>query len=398
MAAMGALSVRISPHDSFGWLLLNLVWLDICFIIAVTVHEFSHAFAGRLVGFRIFRVIVGSGRTWWRGALLGFDVEAKAFPFSGLTFGAPRQLERTPWKHLFFIAAAPLANVALVGLAALFIKDPISAPYTSDAFNGWFVLGLANFITVFLSLWPRTYQKEIGTKRSDGLFLLQLLSSKKRSEILEETHVGWFCMEAGACIEQGRFAEGRGWLDRGLAEFPKNIRLRESYVATLIAIGEYQAARSTAVELLAEIPPQHVRRLMVLNNIAYLDALLEDPALFDEADRYSTEALAAIPWHPALKNTRGVVLLALNRLDEALPLLRASANAPNQPPGSRAECLCTLAMAEARQDELAAAERYFTTARQINPQCPLLPRTETVLADMKSRKREARGAAEVSPG
>ena len=166
----------------------------------------------------------------------------------------------------------------------------------------------------------------------------------------------------------------------------------------MITAGEYPAARSAAVSLLAEIPAQDARRLTLLNNIAYIDALLDDPALLDEADRYSTEALASLPWHPSLKNTRGLVLLALNRLDEALPLLRESVNAPDQSPESRAERLCTLAMAEARQGEPASAERNLTAARQIDPQCLLLPRAEMVLENMKYQKHESIPTAEALPG
>ena len=208
MAAMGALLVQLRPHDHFGWLLLNLVWLDACFIIAVTAHEFSHAFAGHLVGFRIFRIVIGTGRTWWRGSLFGFDVEAKVFPFSGVAFGTPREWEQTPWRYAFFILAGPLANACLLGLVIL-VKGPVWNTYAPGTFNGWLVFALANFATVLISLWPQTYKTAFGLLRSDGLLLLLLFSGKQRRQLLEDTHAAWFRLEAAVCTEQRRHAEAR---------------------------------------------------------------------------------------------------------------------------------------------------------------------------------------------
>jgi predicted Zn-dependent protease len=127
-------------------------------------------------------------------------------------------------------------------------------------------------------------------------------------------------------------------------------------------------------------------RINIQNGIAYTDALLGTPELLEEADRYSAEALAAYPWDAGIQNTRGVALLALGRVDDALPLLRASATQPRPNLHDTAQCQCTLAMAEARDGQITAAERALESARLAEPDCFLIPRAEAALQAARDRK------------
>jgi hypothetical protein len=377
MAAAGAIFVALDHKNPFAWLLVNLAWLDVCFSIGVALHEFAHGFAARAVGFRVFRIIIGAGRTWWHGNLLGFDVEAKVFPLSGVAIATPRDLRGVYWKQFLFIFAGPLANGLLFGLAWL-VKGPPWEAYASGEFNGWFAFALANFTTFVASLWPCTVQTALGPLPSDGRHLIRFLF-RKNLPTPAQLHANGFLMEAALCREKRRPAEARAWLEKGIALYPQNLRLRDSYAVSLIGAEEFQAARVVMIALLADLPAKDPARLTLLNNIAYTDAMLDDPDLLDEADRYSAEALASLPWHPSLKNTRATVLLALNRLDEAMPLLKEGVSRPGQSPESLAECLCTLAIAEARLGAREAAERNLEEARRANPKCFLLPRAEAAL-------------------
>ncbi len=389
LTGAGLFVVGFFPGNSLGWALLNLAWLDACFMLAIAPHEFAHAFTARVLGYRVFRVFLGSGRVWWRGRIFGFAVEARRFPFDGAVVAAPREPRGLRWKQFLFILAGPLANTALLALALAALGSQPWWIGLSHGFAGWQIFAAANLLIVLTSLWPHEVQTALGPLPSDGRLLLQTLFGWKENSS-QQQHAAWFLLESADCLERRHPEESRAWVERGLAEYPDNPLLRQQLASLSIEAGELEAARNILLPLLAEHPAPDATRLTLLNNIAYIDALLGQADLLEEADRYSSEALAAIPWSPALQNTRGVVLLALDRLDEALPLLRTSAESEREHADHTAQCQSVLAIAEARQGELAAAERALEAARLAAPQCFLIPRAEAAL-------QAAREQAGVSP-
>ena len=117
-------------------------------------------------------------------------------------------------------------------------------------------------------------------------------------------------------------------------------------------------------------------------------ALARRSELLEESRRgYSAEVLAAHPWDAGIQNTRGIALLALGRVDEALPLLRISATQPRPNLHDTAQCQCILAMAEARDRQITAAERALEAARLADPDCFLLPRAEAATKGPPARWR-----------
>ncbi len=100
-----------------------------------------------------------------------------------------------------------------------------------------------------------------------------------------------------------------------------------------------------------------------MNNIAYVDVLLGGSELLAEADRYSQEALANLSWDPAVKGTRGAVLLELERVEEAIPLLRESMEQAVHVSG-KAQNACWISMAETRRGRPAESRKYLDEARR----------------------------------
>jgi hypothetical protein len=117
-----------------------------------------------------------------------------------------------------------------------------------------------------------------------------------------------------------------------------------------------------------------------LNNIAYTDALLGGDDLLKEADAFSLEAMTAISWMPAVRGTRGTVLVAMGRFEEALPLLHDSMSQA-EIPNHKAQNACMIAEAECRRGSLDAARTYLEEARKLEPKCSLLSRTETAISE-----------------
>ena len=106
---------------------------------------------------------------------------------------------------------------------------------------------------------------------------------------------------------------------------------------------DYIRARQVFLQLLPE--QSKPRITLYLENIAYADALIGDPALLPEADAYSKEAYNAISWVPSIVGTRGTVLVALGQFEEGIRFLKESFEKATSP-RSKAENACHLAMAQ----------------------------------------------------
>lgn len=377
VAASGATLVWAVPEFPLSWFLVNLAWLDVCLIATIAPHELAHAFAGHGVGFRVFRVFIGSGRTWWRGRLFGFQTELKVFPFDGAVVALPRETARFRRRRFLFILAGPLANAALLALAVAAVPPGVS---WTDSFSvrwaGWPVFALANAVVLLLNLWPRTIQTALGPVRSDGRNLWNVLFYRPKDTTA--AHALWFQLEACECREHAARPAALAWLARGLALYPENNALLRTKTLLHIELGELAAARAILLPLLADTAAPPLRAVL-LNDLAYVDALLGGEALLAEADHASAEALAAFPWSPAIQNTRGTFLLAAGRLAEALPILRTSRVRPEEDPSASAQTACLLALAEAQSGHTDAARRLRAEAHRHDPLCFLLPRVDAAL-------------------
>ena len=121
---------------------------------------------------------------------------------------------------------------------------------------------------------------------------------------------------------------------------------------------------------------------MMLNNIAYADALIGGTERLEEADRFSMEAMKNLSWMPSIKGTRGTVLLELGKHDEALPLLR-QAMQTHDVLNNKAQNACWLALAEIRRGDLHAGQKYLDEARKLDSSCFLIGRTQKILDELK---------------
>lgn len=148
--------------------------------------------------------------------------------------------------------------------------------------------------------------------------------------------------------------------------------------------GVFITARDVFLKVLArrvetESITDRIHRAVAANNLAYTDALTRKSELLPEADRYSAEARQILSWVPAIKGTRGTVLLELGRIAEAIPFL-LEAMQKHDVPVNKAQSACWLAIAEASQGNLTAAQNYLKQARKFDPSCFLLERVEQTLA------------------
>jgi Flp pilus assembly protein TadD len=233
----------------------------------------------------------------------------------------------------------------------------------------------ANLLVLLVNLWPHTHHLATGPVQSDGKLLLTIpFWSEAR---VQESHLGWFLMRSARGSHTSTSETANPWFDKAAALYPDNPHVRNGLATRLLGEGKAAEARACFVELLKDETAKPLVRAVYMNNIAYADLLLDDPALLAEADRYSQEAMTWMANSAPVKGTRGAVLIQLGRLDEALPLLLAGY--AQQAAWSRAESACWLAILNARKQNRSDAENYLAQARSLNPKCVLLARAEREL-------------------
>jgi tetratricopeptide (TPR) repeat protein len=234
----------------------------------------------------------------------------------------------------------------------------------------------ANLAILVGNLWPHNVATAFGALPSDGKQLLLTFFLSHEQRVLH--HAMNFAMEIHICHGRGDYEGARSWLEKGLALYPDNETLLNWDGIIGLELMEYKKARECFMKLLHRDSKEPLMRPLMLNNIAYTNALLGGDELLKEADEYSQAAMTAISWMPEVRGTRGAVLAAMGRIEEALPMLHDSmlqAVTLND----KAINACMISMAEARRGNLDVARNYLVEARKLEPKCSLLSRAETVL-------------------
>jgi len=367
------------PHHFLTMAMVNFLWFQVCLLLAVVPHEFGHALAARQVKHRVFRVTLGTGRPFWRGRVLGFDTEMQFPVVGGRVMTLPTEVPYFRWRRLFIILAGPLANAVML-VYAMMMLYPQSLSWSAIAshdFEGWQMFAWANTLTVILNLLPHTVNSSLGPLPSDGKQLLSLLFRPAGQDTA--AHAAWFCLEAAQCRGQGRPDEALRWLERGRAVYPQHCPLRIAHARSLLDADCLAEGREELLAVIQECALLPSERARLRATIALTDVLLDDDSLLDEADAYSSEALAVFSWDPRVQTARGAVLIARKRFQNALPILRAAAQATRHQGLPHAEAVCFLAIAEAGVGNRAAVEKLRDRARSVEPNCHLLWRVEAAL-------------------
>ena len=127
-----------------------------------------------------------------------------------------------------------------------------------------------------------------------------------------------------------------------------------------------------------------VSRGIHLNNLAWCDLMLDDPALVEEALSSSAAAIDLLPEHPAIRGTRAFALILGGRPGEGIDLGHA-AYAKTKEAGPKALQACVLAIGYARDWRFGQAARWIDLARRADPSCSLLGRASGELEALRPR-------------
>ena len=110
LATIGLVLVALGGGNPLGWLLLNLVLYFLLMIVATLPHELGHAFAGKMVGFRVFYISIGYGRTIFERPFCGFNFQLKSIPFGGFAFSIPKNSKSYRLKKCLVVLAGPMSK------------------------------------------------------------------------------------------------------------------------------------------------------------------------------------------------------------------------------------------------------------------------------------------------
>ena len=353
--------------------------------LAMAWHELGHVSFGRLVGLRILRIQLGIGPRVGGFEWRGVKVRLHALPVLGLTLTAP-PIGREFSRAAFWLAIAGGPLFSALAASAVYVMrggavEAFFPAHLGARADPWAVLGLVNAALCVGNLLPLKMNAATGRQPLDGRLLLSLpfasehvcrelqrqLGSPKRSMRSGKTDV----------------ARGRQACAAGLQAHPSNTSLRAMDASLALLDGRYSEAREAflALEATADsnkaIDPS--ARAVLWNNIAWADVRLADPGLLEEADGFSRRALEALPKNPSAMGTRGTVLAALGRDEEARRRL-VSALALHTSPRSQALNWAVLAMVDARAGHVQDAQKHYDAARSSWPACDMLKQAEQTLA------------------
>jgi tetratricopeptide (TPR) repeat protein len=382
LVAVGGLAFALfapAPFNRAGQFLLQLVLVFLLTILLILPHELAHALAGRLLGLRVFAILIGFGKTLYTRRIGGIYWEARALPVGGFTVmgSPPVQFARL---RIFLATLAGPAIHALV-LPPLFVGQILLAlllPYAAPLRSLIGLLVWANVISLAGALFPAKSASAYGEVFSDGwrLFKIPFLSSAE----LHEHFASYYVQESVDAYRRGDLDAAKQWVEKGAALYPDDPIVLNGRGYILFQREEFAQARETLVALLQShnaMKPEH--KFVVLNNIASADILIGDPSLLAEADRYSAEAYQNAPWAPPIIGTRGAVLVEMGQLDEGIALLQ-EAMAKNTEAQGKAFEACYIAIGEKRRGNVAEGRRYLDMARSLDPRCPQIARAANELA------------------
>jgi hypothetical protein len=373
-----AAKLPLEPSRSFNPLLLVVF-----FPLIVLVHEAGHAAAALLVGHRVLEVKIGAGPSvsvWpgrWR-LVLGL------FPMAGHVLAGSSDPSGYRAKRLVVTAAGPAMNALMFALI----------PVIDASSNTPKDFAIVNAFVLIFNLFPYSIRTPYGPQRTDGLGLVHALSDGERQ--LAEERSGFAVARAMMAERRGDREDATLIADEEAARNPRSVILHTWLGVRAITNEEYADARAIFRELVEEDrrePPSlghrgDVGRSISMNNLAWCDLMLDDPALVGEALEMWAAAIRLLPEHPAVRGTRAFALILGGRPGEGIDLGLA-AYAKTKDAGPKALQACALAIGYARKWRFPQADRWIARARRADPACPLLVRAE---AELDARRSGRDGA------
>lgn len=373
LAGCGLFVYVLSPASSItAAIVLPGAQILLSLIPLIIVHELAHAVVARLVGLRVFSIMIGIGKSIWSGKLFGTNWTINLLPIGGLTFVGTRPVPHIRLKLFLIYLAGPACHVILA-IGFILLQQAVSIYIFGHQVLTSLVV--ANIALAVTNLFPFKVSLTTGMQGTDGWHLLRVPFLDEAE--LTKRYIGYFAGEALQAYAANDLESADKWVDQALT-FDRASGIARNILGIIqMARGEHQTARENFLQILetdeAKEPGLHY---ILLNNVAYLNALLRDPSLLPEADDYSAQAFKHLPWVPAVIGTRGTVLVELGQYEAGIALLKKSMSLHADKQG-KALNACHIAIGELGRGNPGAARKYLATAKTLDPKCFLVPYVES---------------------
>jgi tetratricopeptide (TPR) repeat protein len=364
------------PGTLTGWAVVNVLVYPVILVASIALHEGGHALVARLLRLRVPRIDIGIGRRVARWRWRRTSISIHAFPLLGVTYLGADRVAGLRWRLWLTILAGPITT-ALIAIGALAVLDV----GITDAFwpqhavlAGPAIIELVAFQAIWslvVNLLPVEFHAGFS---SDGLQLLRIPTVDSRQ--LEELRVLPAVLEAEELSECGQFEAAHAVIRRELETAPDSWALRNSLALMLMHREQLHEARVLMLELLKD--DDSIQSLVIRNNVAWVDFLINADEFREEANDNSRLVLTRFKDAAFALGTRGAVLGWLGRHDEAIAMLQ-QAYLRNNSDVNRALNACSLACSFAATGRVGEARRWVERARASHPGSALLGRAEAAI-------------------
>ena len=346
------------------WFYLNALVGFAALVVSMVLHELGHAAVARLVGFKVFLVIIGIGPRLFEGHAGATRVIVNAFPTFGLTTVATRRPERFRSRYSLVVLAGPATNLGLAALCYVWLGGDVSL---ASFFQGLAPVTAALFANLLLFV---TNVIPFGSFATDGYQLVRIPGLTPAERL--EHEASYFAHEGFEILLAGDIEGAESRFRAGLERYPESLILNLNLGVGLVSGGAHGEAHAIFAEL-DERDDALSQSMMPLiaNNLAYCEVLDGKPEQLAAAELNCERALTAAPRMPAFLATHGCLLLRRGELKRGLALLRRGFHgSPDRL--SKAMNAGWLAIGEGLAGNPAKAKRWLERARKLYPRAPFL--------------------------
>lgn len=375
--ATGVTFVAIDKSFAPGWILLNLSLAIALSHVSLLPHESGHAFFAKLLGMRVFRISVGIGNVLFKAHVFNTLVEFRLFPTFGYVVALNTSIRWFRLKRCIMVFGGIFANIMMIYALYRMAPQGFSIADITDSLSPIAIIIWLNVLSILVSLWPIKFISELGTTYSDGLNFVKTLFMKK--EEINEFIARYYCLEGMYWKDRGDYEASKKWYEACLEEYPDNRSCKNDLGVLCMKTGNFDRALKLFHDLYLESHENRYMELLIKNNLAYTYAVTGDKGHFHLADTLSEEVYENHSWNPTFKNTRGLALVQAGKTDEGLALLYEILDT-KQSKVEKSVIMIHIAIGESHNGNRNKAMDYYHKAKDLDPQCCILPFVERELA------------------